>query len=122
MNTKPPMFSDVYMAVSLDDQARLLALFLQAMTVYSREAYPEVSPDYSAQERFESLREINEIQHRVSGHLAKLLLGDSARYPDQVLCQIVTPATTANILVDKCLSGAAELALTGFNTFKSRQH
>ena len=35
------------------------------------------------------LRSINEAQHRISGHVLKLLAGDRSRYPDEVLVSVI---------------------------------
>jgi len=67
-------------------QLRLLALFGHELTIVARETYEAGSEDVVEPQR---LRRINEIQHRVLGHINKLLDGDAERYPDDVLISIL---------------------------------
>lgn len=65
-----------------EEQARFLALLAHELTVAARDAYEEGGDGLNDGVR---TRAINEVQHRVTGHLAALLKGDPARYPDAVL-------------------------------------
>jgi hypothetical protein len=69
-----------------DVQARVLANFGHNMTIAARDTYEFQAPGVRAPQR---LRDINEIQHRVFAHIAKLLTDDAGRYPDDVLLSIM---------------------------------
>ena len=73
---------------SLDTQAqiRLLAAFGFELTVRARGTYGVDGEDVTDPV---TLRRVNEVLHRVVGHLSKLLGGDPARYPDDVIVRIM---------------------------------
>jgi hypothetical protein len=56
------------------------------LTILARDTYEPGSTRLSHPSR---LRAINEVQHRISGHLLALLRNDPGRYPDEVLAQII---------------------------------
>ena len=75
-----------FSAMEPEEQARFLALLAHELTVATRDAY-EVGGD--GVDDPARTRAINEVQHRVTGHLVALLRGEPARYPDDVLFGIV---------------------------------
>jgi hypothetical protein len=72
----------------LDDreQARVLARFGWELTQLGREAYGAEPPGVAHPE---ILRRLNEIQHRVTAAIYDRLSGESERYPDDVLLEII---------------------------------
>lgn len=75
-----------FSALEPEEQARFLALLAHELTVAARDAYEVGADGLNDPAR---ARAINEVQHRVTGHLVALLRGDPARYPDDVLFGIV---------------------------------
>jgi hypothetical protein len=69
-----------------DDQLRVLAALGHNLTIAARDTYEFQAPGVRAPQR---LRDINEIQHRVFGHIRALTTADKWRYPDDVLISIV---------------------------------
>jgi hypothetical protein len=69
------------------------------LTVCARDFYAEEASD----EARRKLRAFNELQHSVSGQTTKMLSGDEARYPDEVLI---------SILFDKARDGDCESQLS----------
>ncbi len=76
-----------YAALPPGGQARFLATLAHDLTIWARDAYPQLLPDTTLV--VERLRVINELQHRVTAHLAHLLEEDPRRYPDDVLVAIL---------------------------------
>ena len=77
----------IYRNLSTEAQARVLATFGHNMTIAARDTYEVQSPGVRAPQR---LRDINEIQHRVFGHISALLTGErESRYPDDTLLSIL---------------------------------
>ena len=66
-------------------QIRFLAVFGHNLTIAARDTYEFQSPHVRSPER---LRQINEIQHRVFGHIIALQR-EEQRYPDDVLISIL---------------------------------
>lgn len=75
----------VFNHLSSDEQTKFLALFSHNLTVLARDSY-EVGTENITKPFL--IREINEIQHRVSMQIYLLLENSSERYPDDVLMQI----------------------------------
>ena len=69
-----------------DAQLRVLAALGHNLTIAARDTYEFQAPGVRAPQR---LRDINEIQHRVFGHLVALTTIDGRRYPDDGLISIV---------------------------------
>lgn len=67
-------------------QLRLLARFGHNFTVAARGTYVPQTDQVHAPSR---LRAINEIQHRVLGHIYALLLDSKQRYPDDTMVSIM---------------------------------
>jgi hypothetical protein len=67
-------------------QVKLLTSFGHELTIIARDTYEAGTEEVLEPQR---LRRINEIQHRVFGHIDKLLNADSERYPDDVLMSIL---------------------------------
>ena len=67
-------------------QLRLLARFGHNLTVEARDTYVPQTDQVHTPSR---LRAINEIQHRVLGHIYSLLINSEQRYPDEVIVKIM---------------------------------
>ncbi len=65
---------------------KFLAMLSADLTVVAREGY-EVGTEGIADAVW--VRRVNEIHHRVAGHLVKLIYEDDERYPDDVFLNIV---------------------------------
>jgi len=68
------------------DQAHVLAAFAFELTILARDSY-EVESDQLSDPAL--LRRLNEIQHRTTSAILARLRNDKARYPDDVLLQII---------------------------------
>jgi hypothetical protein len=90
-----------YAALSAAQQVRLLAQFGHNLTIAARDTYDFQSQRVLAPER---LRAINEVQHRVFGHITALLGNQSERYPDSSIVSIMLEHT------DRQLRAEAERA------------
>jgi hypothetical protein len=75
-----------FSAAGKDDQLRLLARFGHNLTVEARDTYVPQTDQVHTPSR---LRAINEIQHRVLGHIYSLLINSDQRYPNDVIVQIM---------------------------------
>ena len=78
--------TELYASLNRNAQIKLLSRFGFNLTIAARETY-EVGTDQVLDPT--RLREINEVQHRVLGHIGKLLSNDADRYPDHVLISIL---------------------------------
>ena len=76
----------LYASLNRNAQIRLLSRFGFNLTIAARETY-EVGTDQVLDPP--RLREINEVQHRVFGHIGKLISNDLDRYPDDVLISML---------------------------------
>ena len=74
-----------FSALNTEEQARFLARFAHDLTVAARDAYEAGGYGLTDPAR---VRAINEVQHRVTGHLSALLGDDPKRYPDDVVVGI----------------------------------
>ena len=68
------------------EQQELLAHLSHELTLLMRDTYEAGQDGLTDAPR---ARRINEIQHRVSAHLLKLMSDDKQRYPDDILMQII---------------------------------
>jgi hypothetical protein len=75
-----------YSELSAEAQIRFLARFGHNLTIAARDTYDFQAPTVHAPER---LRAINEIQHRVLGHIHALLAQSEWRYSDDALISIL---------------------------------
>jgi hypothetical protein len=76
----------VFLSYSLEEKEEFLAHLIHELTVIARDSY-EVGRDGLTNP--ERVRRINEVQHTISSFLRALLLGNSNRYPDEVLVRII---------------------------------
>ena len=67
-------------------QLRVLAALGHHLTIAARDTYEFQAPGVRALQR---LRDINEIQHRIFGHITALATVEHRRYPDDDLISIV---------------------------------
>lgn len=72
--------------MSREGQIAFLVSYAHWLTVVARDTYEAAAEGVTDPAR---LRRINEIQHRVTGHLQRLLDDDPERYPDDVLTTII---------------------------------
>jgi hypothetical protein len=77
--------TEQFSALSPVEQTEALVQFSWELTLVGREAY---EPGTTALRHPRRLREVNEVQHRVSSHIRALLAADPNRYPDDVLIPI----------------------------------
>lgn len=75
-----------YLTLSDHDRIEVLIQFAHELTILARDTYDEGSPQVLHAQRF---RAINEIQHRILSHTRALWHRDSARYPEEVLTQMI---------------------------------
>jgi hypothetical protein len=75
-----------YEKLPLDGQIRVLAEYAHNLTVIARGTYVPGTEDIAYPRR---LRMLNELQHRVTGHIRHLLANHAKRYPDDVLVRII---------------------------------
>lgn len=66
----------------MDGKRYFLSLLVFQLTILAREAYLDNSKQVA---KPKLLRCINEMQHKISGHLLKILKDDKHRYPDDIL-------------------------------------
>jgi hypothetical protein len=84
-----------FSGMSSDEQIWFLVGYGYWLTIEARGAYADgidAPPDAAF------LGKINEIQHRVFGHLSHLLDSDGERYPDDVLVKIIVAEDSARLL------------------------
>jgi hypothetical protein len=81
-----PRLVDEFRALPPASQLETLVRLTHALTVVGRDAY---EPDSLELRHPQRLRSLNEVQHRISSHVLALLVGDSARYPDDLLLSMI---------------------------------
>jgi hypothetical protein len=77
---------DKYSSLSKRQRLTFLSRLAAELTVCARDTYVAGSNRVAEPER---LREFNELQHRITGHLRDLTAGNRDRYPDDVICGII---------------------------------
>lgn len=77
---------DIFVHESEQEKVEFLLELAHAMTIIARDSYEVDGEGLTDQQR---LRRINEIQHRITGHLLALARPDTPRYPDDVLIRII---------------------------------
>ena len=75
-----------YSALPASEQLRVLADYAHDVTVIARGTYVPQTEDIADPSR---LRLLNEVQHRVTGHMRHLISGNTKRYPDDMIVRIV---------------------------------
>ena len=71
-----------YSALSASEQLRVLTDYAHDLTVIARGTYVPQTDDIADPLR---LRQLNEVQHRVTGHMRDLISSNTTRYPDDVI-------------------------------------
>jgi hypothetical protein len=99
-------FVDRYRRAAPDDRALMLLRLAHSLTVHARRYYPLADETLRAEERFDILHDINELQHRIISHSIALLTDDDRRYPDAVLLAMLRPAEQSNSAVGWALNWA----------------
>lgn len=84
-----------YSSLPAIEQLRLLAEYAHDLTVIARGTYVPQSEDIADPRR---LRLLNEVQHRVTGHMRHLISGNTKRYPDDVIVRIIIAEDDAELL------------------------
>jgi hypothetical protein len=75
-----------YSVPSASEQLRVLADYAHDLTVIARGTYIPQSEGISDPSRLQLL---NEVQHRVTGHMRHLISGNGKRYPDDAIVRII---------------------------------
>jgi len=75
-----------FLGLAREEQIEALAWLSTELTIIARDSYEVGTMGLVHPAR---LRRINELQHRLSGHLLKLLRNDPGRYADEVLTRII---------------------------------
>src|SRR5690348_7573044 len=75
-----------FSSLNTAEQVRFLAHFSFHLTIAARDTYTVQGAGLTDPER---MRAINEIQHRVCGHIVALLDNHQERYPDSTLVNIL---------------------------------
>jgi len=78
--------TEVYIRLSREERIHFLLCLAHELTIVARDTYAVGGRGLQCPER---LRAINEIQHRILANCRALLENDPARYPDEVLLQII---------------------------------
>ena len=78
--------TDQFSSMSDAQQIRFLARYAHELTPVSRGTYEVGTEDLADPGR---LRHFNAVQHRVVGHIVKLLAKATKKYPDDVLIKIM---------------------------------
>src|SRR5438105_1650755 len=77
---------DDFRGLAAASQIEVLVRFAHELTIVARDTYEASSLAVRHPQR---LRSLNEVQHRVTGHVLALLAGDPARYPDDLLMSLI---------------------------------
>ena len=86
--------SALFSNLSEESQLVLLAKFAHNLTIVARDSYKTQSGEGRDAKR---LREYNEIQHRVLGHILALNGHDKSRYPDDALITMMLEHEDENL-------------------------
>jgi hypothetical protein len=78
--------TDTFLALPRNQQIEALVCLSHELTILARDTYEVGSTGLTHPAR---LRTINEVQHRIIAHVLALLRNDPARYPDDVLVNII---------------------------------
>jgi hypothetical protein len=99
----------LYSDLNRSAQIKLLSRFGFNLTIAARDTYEAGTEEVTDPQR---LRRINEIQHRVFGHISSLIKNDPDRYPDDVLISILLehPDLTLRAYAEQAFSEAARYA------------
>jgi hypothetical protein len=81
-----PRLVDQFRGLPSASQAEALVRLAHELTIVGRDAYEPGSLDLRQPRR---LRTLNEVQHKITSHVAALLAADPDRYPDDVLASII---------------------------------
>jgi hypothetical protein len=94
----------VFSSYSPDEKKEFLAQLMYELTVVARDSYV---PEEDGLTNPQRVRRINEVQHRLSAFLGKLLRDDPQRYPDDVLVRIVLEQPGDDVLGQNMLAAFA---------------
>jgi hypothetical protein len=76
----------IFSAYSFDEKKEFLAQLMYELTIVARFSYEEDGEGLTNPQR---VRRVNEVQHRLSAFLGKLLREDTRRYPDELIVRMV---------------------------------
>ncbi|MGA2065828.1 MAG: hypothetical protein ABSG86_12705 [Thermoguttaceae bacterium] len=93
--------TQILASLTPEKKARMVAMLCHDLTVVARDTYGE-GMDVKAPAR---LRELNEIEHRMTGFLVRILKGDDSRAPDDAIAGVFFADRE-----DKRLEGILEFA------------
>ncbi|MCS6977742.1 MAG: hypothetical protein NZM31_12150 [Gemmatales bacterium] len=97
----------IFASLPAASQIEVLVRVAFELTVLAREYY---SPESGIQSR-ERLREINEVQHLILGHVLALLSADPHRYPDDMLMNLILSETDPELAAGIAAALARSLAV-----------
>ena len=97
----------VFSSYSDEDKKEFLAHLMCELTIIARDSYEAGGDGLTNPQR---MRQINEVQHRVSEFLWALLRNDSRRYPDDVLVKIVLQDSNDPVLKQQLSKAFERLA------------
>jgi hypothetical protein len=110
-----------YSALTERQRVVFLSQLASELTVAARGTYVADTDAVADPPR---LRELNEFQHRVTGHLRDVLTGNRTRRPDDVFCALVfewNREMSLNALLERCLSSAERFKRAGHGGQSTRQ-
>lgn len=94
----------VFSSYTQSEKKEFLAQLMYELTIVVRDSYEVGADGLTNPQR---VRRVNEVQHRLSAFLGKLLRDDPQRYPDDSLVRIVLEQTGDEILEQQMLAAFA---------------
>lgn len=76
----------VFLSYSAEEKKEFVAQLMHELTIVARDSYEAGQDGLTNPAR---VRRVNEVQHRLSAFLGKLLREDPRRYPDETIVRIV---------------------------------
>lgn len=100
---------EIYVKLSENSQSTVLSDLIHQITIAARDLYADDVIGVSAPAG--TLIAFNELQHKISGQLSKLVANDKERYPDDVFIEdLFHYAASRNM--EETLENAFQLAIT----------
>ena len=84
-----------FSSLSASEQLRVLVDYAHGLTVIARDTYVPQTEHVADPRR---LRMLNEIQHRVTAQMRRLISGSAERYPDDAVVRIIIGEDDAELL------------------------
>ena len=99
--------SAVFSSFSTKEKEEFLTLLMHELTIIARDSYEVGSEDLTNPQR---VRRINEVQHRISIFLFRLLRNDPRRYSDDSLVRIILEQSNDDELAQQLNEAFTRLA------------